>query len=69
MNIELTNEENIAILEHNIEKTIETLLTDKKLKYISNTMEFVNGLMIGLEIAGIYGDEIHKLYINNIDKS
>lgn len=52
----------IAILRDNIEKTIEDILEKKKIKYISDTMEFVQGLLVGLEIAGIYGESIHELY-------
>lgn len=54
-----------AILLNNIEKTIENILDKKKIKYISDSMEFVEGLLVGLEIAGIYGNSIHELYSKN----
>lgn len=57
------NSEERAILLANIESSIESILTEKKLKYISDTMEFVEGLLVGMEVAKLYGDKIHELYM------
>lgn len=45
--------------------SIASMLEDRKLKYIADTYEFGEGLKIGLEIAGIYGDKIKEIYIGN----
>lgn len=62
---EINEDDVVAILRSNVEATINSLLDEKKLRWISNTEEFVEGLLVGLELAGIYGDEIHKLYNTN----
>ena len=58
---------NAAALQTKVEDTINELLTERKLKWMSTTMEFREGLLVGLELAGMYGDEIHKLYSNKRD--
>lgn len=58
-----------AILENNVTKSIESMLEDKQLKYIADTPEFIEGLLVGLEIAGIYGDEIKNLYTNFLSRT
>ena len=50
-----------------VTESIEKLIETKKLKYIEETDEFVQGLLIGLEIAGMYGDEIKQIYSDNTD--
>ena len=55
-----------AILRGNVEASIASLIEERKVKYISNSLEFVEGLKIGLEIAGLYGNEIKTLYTNSI---
>ena len=55
-------DEDAVILMSNVESTINSLLDERKLRWMSATEEFREGLLIGLELAGIYGDKIHKLY-------
>jgi hypothetical protein len=61
------DENRIAILQDNVEKAIEDILDKRKIKYISDTPEFVEGLLVGLEIAGIFGGDINEVYNNNSD--
>lgn len=49
-------------LQDDVEKSIAKLLDERKLRYCSDSLEFVEGLKIGLEIAGLYGDGIKDLY-------
>lgn len=63
------DDEQHAILVGNVEASVKSLLEERKLKYISDTFEFVEGLKIGLEIAGLYGDDIKELYTKRTDTS
>jgi hypothetical protein len=63
------NSDTDAILQSNVEASIDGLITDRKVKYIADTLEFVEGLKIGLEIAGLYGDDIKALYSKSINTS
>jgi len=49
-----------------IEETIETIIVGRKLKYMETTPEFIAGLLVGMEIAGLHGDKIKELYGNPI---
>ena len=59
---EVSEQDAVAILQSNVEATVNSLLDERKLRWLSNTEEFKQGLLIGLELAGIYGDAIYKLY-------
>ena len=51
-----------AILIGNVESSIRSLIKERKVKYIEDSLDFIEGLMIGMEIAGLYGDDIKELY-------
>ena len=59
---EINEDDAVAILRNNVEATVNSLLDERKLRWLSETEEFKEGLLIGLELAGIYGEDIHKLY-------
>ena len=59
-------DEDKAALATRVEESIASLIAGRKLKYMEKTPEFVEGVLIGLEIAGIYGDKIKELYGNPI---
>jgi hypothetical protein len=52
----------IEILLTKVESTVNGLITKRKLKWMSDTSEFREGLLIGLELAGIYGKQISEIY-------
>jgi len=45
-----------------VRDTIANLIEDRKLNWLSNTIEFKEGIDIGLEIAALYGDKINEVY-------
>lgn len=47
-----------------VTKEIENIITERKLRYIDTSPEFTEGLLVGLEIAGRFGDKIHEMYSN-----
>ena len=55
------NKDNEPLLEQ-IEATVNGLITKRQLKWMSNTVEFREGMLIGLELAGIYGRQISEMY-------
>lgn len=50
------------IIKNSIEKSIESLIVVRKLELMADSPEFINGLLIGLEIAGLFGNHIHEMY-------
>ena len=52
----------LTTLHANVEMSITKLIEDRRLKWLADTLEFKEGILIGLEIAGIYGDAICKMY-------
>lgn len=57
----MSGNDEIAILEQNVINSINDILTKQKLHYIEHTFEFIKGLMVGLEVAKLYGESIQKL--------
>lgn len=57
-----TGTELVTTIQCDVELKIKHLIKERKLKWMEDTDEFKQGLLIGLEIAGIYGDAIHKMY-------
>ena len=55
-----------TFLQSNVESSVEALIEDRKLRYCADSLEFVEGLKIGLEIAGLYGNDIKELYSKSI---
>lgn len=49
-------------LQKEVIDAIECILIERKLKWMSNTEEFTSGLLVGLEIAGLFGDRINEVY-------
>lgn len=49
-----------------VEESIAAIITGRKLKYIETAPEFIEGLLVGMEIAGLHGDKIKELYGNPI---
>ena len=49
-------------LQWDVSFTINELLDERKLRWCADTVEFTEGLLIGLELAGIYGKKIQKIY-------
>lgn len=45
-----------------IRDTIQSLIDERKLKWLADTTEFSEGVQVGLEIAALYGDKLHELY-------
>lgn len=45
-----------------VRDAIFTLIDERKLKWMSDTIEFKEGVEVGLEIAALYGDEINEIY-------
>lgn len=41
---------------------IMELIEERKLKWLSETIEFREGVEVGLEIAAFYGDKISEIY-------
>lgn len=52
----------ISELHDDVVKSIEKIIEERKIKYIQENAEFTEGLLVGLEIAGLYGDKIHEIY-------
>jgi hypothetical protein len=48
-----------------VRRTIQHLIDERKLKWLSNSIEFKEGVEIGLEIAALYGDKINAIYTNH----
>lgn len=63
-NIMTLDENEQAIMVNNIEQCIESLINARNLNDISDSPEFISGLLVGLEIAKIFGDRIHEIYIS-----
>jgi hypothetical protein len=61
----MTPEEKADLVKR-VEESIEAIIVGRKLKYMETTPEFVAGLLIGMEIAGLHGDKIKELYGNPI---
>lgn len=59
------SEEEIHILQQNVINTINDLLDKRKLHWMEKTPEFCEGLKVGLEVAGIYGDKINEIFTHN----
>ena len=55
------NKDNELLLSQ-VEATVNGLITKRKLKWMSNTLEFKEGLLVGLELAGIHGKQISEIY-------
>ena len=55
-----------TFLQSNVESSVEALIEDRKLRYCADSVEFVEGLKVGLEIAGLYGNDIKELYSKSI---
>jgi hypothetical protein len=45
-----------------VEATVNGLIVKRKLRWMSDTEEFKEGLLVGLELAGIYGKQISEIY-------
>lgn len=48
-----------------VEESISNLIDERKLRYIADTNEFIEGMLIGLEIAALHGDKMHEIYKNS----
>jgi hypothetical protein len=55
------NKDNELLL-NQVEATVNGLITKRKLRWLSDTLEFKEGLLIGLELAGIYGKQFSEIY-------
>jgi hypothetical protein len=65
----MIDKDEVAILTNNITNSIKDILENKKISYMSDTPEFVEGLLVGLEIAGIYGNDIQKVYSDFVSRN
>lgn len=45
-----------------VRDTIMSLIDERKIRWLSETIEFKEGIEVGLEIAALYGDKINEIY-------